>query len=91
VAAGVDGTDSPRILAHLAFCAIAIFSLEAALNFLRFGGSDSGVASGVAELPLSIARSSAILASRFVFWTSIPMIAAFTISAVSVREDMLLD
>src|ERR1035438_9695244 len=27
--AGADGSDSPRILAHLAFCAIAIFRLEA--------------------------------------------------------------
>jgi len=30
--AGAGGSDSPRIFAHLAFCAIAIFRLEAALN-----------------------------------------------------------
>src|ERR1017187_6654452 len=34
--AGAGGSDLPLILAHLAFCAIAIFRLEAALNLLRF-------------------------------------------------------
>jgi hypothetical protein len=30
--AGAGGSDSPWSFAHLAFCAIAIFRLEAALN-----------------------------------------------------------
>jgi hypothetical protein len=34
--AGAAGSDSPLILAHLAFCARAIFRRTAALNFLRF-------------------------------------------------------
>jgi hypothetical protein len=57
VAAGWAGSDSRLALAHLAFCARAIFRLVAALNFLRF----REVASGAAGLagPGSIARSSA--------------------------------
>ena len=46
--AGAVGSDSPLILAHLAFCAIAIFRREAALNFLRFLVGAPGVAVGSA-------------------------------------------
>src|ERR1035438_3594629 len=49
--AGADGSDSPRILAHLAFCAIAIFRLEAALNLLRFLVGASGAVAAAAEAP----------------------------------------
>jgi hypothetical protein len=42
--AGAGGSASPRIFAHLVFCANAIFRRTAALIFRRFFGADSGVA-----------------------------------------------
>ena len=59
-AAAWVGSDSPRILAHLAFCAIAIFRLEAALNLLRFLVAGSGVVAVSAGPGERMARSSAI-------------------------------
>lgn len=61
--AGAVGSDSPRSLAYLAFCASDIFRLEAALNFLRFPVGASGVVALSAEPPESIDRSSAISSS----------------------------
>ena len=58
--AGAGGPDSPLILAHRAFCAIAIFRLEAAENLLRLRVGASGVAAGAAGPPDSTAWSSAI-------------------------------
>jgi hypothetical protein len=59
--AGDGGSDSPRILAHLAFCATAIFLRAAAENFLRVLGVASGAATlDSTESPDNIARSSAI-------------------------------
>jgi hypothetical protein len=68
--AGADGSDSPLILAHLAFCAIAIFRLEAALNFLRFLVGASGVVAVSAGPGERMARSWAIWASILVFCDS---------------------
>ena len=59
LAGGVD-PDSPRTFAHLAFWAKAIRRLAAALIVLRLRGVASGVAAVPLELPVSIARSSAI-------------------------------
>jgi hypothetical protein len=50
--AGAAGSDSPRIFAHLAFCAIAILRLEAALNFFRFRPGASDVAA-VSVVPVA--------------------------------------
>jgi hypothetical protein len=87
-AAGADGSDSPRVLDHLARCANAIFLRAAALNF-RFGGAVSDVAVvDSAELPDSIARSSAICVSIRVFCDSKPSMAALMISGVSLGVDM---
>ena len=58
--AGAGGSDLPLILAHLAFCAIAIFRLEAALNLLRFLVAGSGVVAVSAGPGERMARSSAI-------------------------------
>lgn len=56
---GVDGFASPRILAHRAFCAKAIFRRAAALRLLRLGRPASDGAARV--LPSrSMDRSSAI-------------------------------
>ena len=90
VDAGAGGSDSPRIFAHLALCAMAIFRREAAEN-LRFLVGASGVAAVPVEPPGSIARSSAIWASNFFFWASIPRIAAVKISVVSFGVGMSLD
>lgn len=79
----VDGSDSPRIFAHRRFCDWAIFRLTAAENFLRLRVGAPVAAAAWAGPPGSIARSSAILASSFSFWASIPKIAAFKISVVS--------
>jgi hypothetical protein len=62
LAGGAD-PDSPRSFAHLAFCAKAIRRLAAALIVLRLRGVASGGAAVPLELPVSIARSSAIWAS----------------------------
>ena len=62
LAGGAD-PDSPRDFAHLAFCAKAIRRLAPALIFLRLRDVASGVAAVPLELPVSIARSSAIWAS----------------------------
>ena len=59
-ASGVDGSDSPRIAAHLARCAIAIFRREAAENFFRFPVEAPGVAAALAGPPESIDRRSVI-------------------------------
>src|SRR5208337_1474769 len=58
--AGADGSDSPRIFAHLAFCAIAIFRLEAAENLLRLRVGAFSVVADLTGPPISTARSSAI-------------------------------
>src|SRR5450755_4230496 len=60
-AIGAAGSDSPLILAHLAFCARAIFRRAAALTFLRLPGVASGVETSVVWVgpPESMARSSA--------------------------------
>ena len=68
-AAAWVGSDSPRILDHLAFWARAIF-LRAEAETLRLPVGGSGVVAGSVGPPDSMARSSAILASRRVFWTS---------------------
>jgi len=81
--AGAGGSDSPLILAHLAFCAIAILRRDAAENFFRFLTGASGVAAFSAGPPGSMARSSAILVSMLVFWNSKPSMAAVMISFVS--------
>jgi hypothetical protein len=57
---GSDGSDSPLIFAHLAFCAAAIFRLEAVENFLRLPVDTSGVAAASGEPPGKSVRSSAI-------------------------------
>ena len=64
----------------------------AALIFRRFlGVAGSGAPAASVGPTVSHARSSAILASSFSFWASIPKIAAFTISVVSFGVGMLLD
>lgn len=80
--AGVDGCDCPRNLAHLAFCAKAIFRRAPALILLRFGEAVSEVAAGVPP-PDSMDRSSAMRVSISRFWCSNPAIAAVMISEVS--------
>ena len=82
LAGGAD-PDSPRTFAHLAFCAKAIRRLAAALIFLRLPGVASGVAAVPLELPVSIARSSAIWASMRSFWAVNPSIAAWMSSSFS--------
>jgi hypothetical protein len=62
--------DVPLIAAHLAFCARAIFRLEAAENFFRFLVGASGVSAVSACSPKSVARISAILDSICRFWCS---------------------
>jgi hypothetical protein len=57
--AGVGGSDSPLILAHLAFCPSAI-RRRAAAETLRFPVGAFGVVAVSAGPPASIARSSAI-------------------------------
>lgn len=80
---GADGLDSPLILAHLAFCAKAIFRLEAAENFFRFPVGASGVAVALAGLPDRMARSSLIFESRCRFFSSKPSMAAVKTSVLS--------
>src|ERR1017187_104165 len=63
----------------------------AALIFRRLGVAGSAAATGSEGPPVSQVRSSAILASSFSFWASIPKIAAFTISVVSFPVGILLD
>jgi len=46
VAAALAGSDSPRSLAHLAFCARAIFRRDAAENLFRLRVGASGMAVG---------------------------------------------
>jgi hypothetical protein len=82
LADGAD-PDSPRDFAHLAFWANAIRRLAAALIFLRLRGVASGVAAVPLELPVSIARSSAIWASMRSFWAINPSIAAWMSSSFS--------
>ena len=77
--------------AHLFRCASAIAFLPAALIFRRLGVAGSAVAAGSVGPPVSQPQSSAILASSFSFWASIPRIAAVTISVVSFGVGMLLD
>ena len=79
---GVVVSDCPLTAAHRFRCASAIARLPAALVLRRFRGAVSALAA-VPAWPLSMARSSAIWASNFSFWASIPIIAAFTISGVS--------
>ena len=86
-AAAWVGSDSPRILAHLAFCAIAIFRLEAALNLLRFLVGE-GVAAVCAGPPGSMARSSAIWTSIRAFCAVNPSMAAVMISFVNLGVGM---
>src|ERR1035437_7982590 len=81
--AGAGGSDSPRSIAHLAFCAIAIFRLEAAENLLRLRVGGSGLAAGSVGPPGSTARSSAICVSMCRFCSSNPRMAAVMISVVS--------
>jgi hypothetical protein len=72
--------------AHLARCAAAILARPAALIFRRLCVFNSGVAVAVAdsaEPPDSMARSSAIWASRLLFWALKPVMAAVMISCVS--------
>jgi hypothetical protein len=64
--AGADDTDSLLALAHLALCAMAILLRPATLILRRFRAG-SGVAAVPLELPLSIARSSAICSLRRAF------------------------
>ena len=75
------GSDSPRTFSHLTFCAIAILRLAAALILRRLRGAGSGVAAIPVELPLRIARSSAIWESIRSFWAVNPSIAAYTSSS----------
>jgi hypothetical protein len=81
--AGGADPDSPRNFAHLAFCAKAIRRLAPALIFLRLRGVASGVAAVPFELPVSIARSSAIWASMRSFWAVNPSTAAWMSSSFS--------
>jgi hypothetical protein len=80
--AGADGSDSPRIFAHLVFCPRAILRLAAAEIF-RFGVAPPGVGAGSALPPDSTARSSAICVSICRFCSSNPRMAAVMISGVS--------
>jgi len=69
-------SDPLFIFCHLAFCASAIFRLEAAENFFRLSGPASLSAVGSGRSPSSIPRSSAIWTSICFFWVSKPSIAA---------------
>lgn len=80
-----DAGSSPLSLAHLAFCAKAIFWRAAALNRFRLGAAVSGVVAVSVEPPWSMALSSAIWASICTFCCSNPAIAALIISGVSCR------
>jgi hypothetical protein len=64
-----DGSDSPRIFAHLFRCTSAILARPAPLIFRRLRSLGSIVAGGAGP-PYSTARSSAILVSMRVFWNS---------------------
>ena len=79
--AGAAGSDSPLTLAHRAFCARAIFRLEAAENFLRLVETACGAMA--AGAPDNIALSSAICRSIFAFSDSKPTIAASIIALFS--------
>lgn len=86
---GTVGSDSPRILAHLAFCARAIFRLATAENLERFFVVAGSVVMAVSDgPPFNIARSSAIRKLSFSLWASIPKIAADTTSGVTFSVGM---
>jgi hypothetical protein len=83
VASAAD-PDSPRSLAHLAFCAAPIRRRAEALILRRLCGAVSSVAAAFPlELPVSIARSPAIWESMRSFWALNPSIAAYTSSCFS--------
>ena len=80
-AAAWVGSDSPRILAHLAFCARAIV-LRAEAETLRLPVGGCGVAASVGP-PVNRLRSSAICVSIRSLCCSKPTMAAWMISFVS--------
>jgi hypothetical protein len=82
-AAGAGGSVAFLEAAHLLRWASPMRFRAAAPIFRRLRVAGSGAAAGSVGPPVSQARSSAILASSFSFWASIPKIAAFTISVVS--------